>query len=327
MAASIGWRYVRRIPGADGDEILSIAGAALCEAAAKWLGYCAARGFSPWSESNPDQVEGHFGGYVVKTVNGRILDWCRSQDFMPRHTRAVLKEIQAAAETGARTGAELSAATGLTAEQVRKAQAAEAVRPCSMNDIPDFSSHSGLADASADVESEVAAKAMFSAAVGVFDSLPAETQVVLALRYYGELDFAVIGKEMRTSQARVIELHNEGVTAVHQALLRQAQGEGSGPRLAGALPPVLRASSADNSSWWLGCGPGETVPGLRGASPRRGVFQPGEGPKGALLPALCGRSRRCGLPEAGQGSQGAGPITAAGFRSCPEEPRDVLADD
>ena len=189
-------------------------------------------------------MEGHFGGYVVKTVNGRILDWCRSQDFMPRHTRAVLKEIQAAAETGARTGAELSAATGLTAEQVRKAQAAEAVRPCSMNDIPDFSSHSGLADASADVESEVAAKAMFSAAVGVFDSLPAETQVVLALRYHGELDFAVIGKEMRTSQARVIELHNEGVTAVHQALLRQAQGEGSGPRRP-ALPPV-HVSSADS---------------------------------------------------------------------------------
>ena len=85
---------------------------------------------------------------------------------------------------------------------------------------------------------------MFSAAVGVFDSLPAETQVVLALRYHGELDFAVIGKEMRTSQARVIELHNEGVTAVHQALLRQAQGEGSGPRRP-ALPPV-HVSSADS---------------------------------------------------------------------------------
>ena len=128
MAQSIAWRHIRRLPpGADVDEILSVAMEGLCHAAAKWIDYCQARGFCPWSPDDPDRPEAHFGGYAVKTVHGRILDWCRHQDHVPRQVRGRLKQLAAAQETGARTEAELAAATGpvlLTRPSCRTASAA-----------------------------------------------------------------------------------------------------------------------------------------------------------------------------------------------------------
>ena len=241
MAESVGWRHIRRLHGAEADEILSIALEALVQAAAKWIPYCAARGFDPWSADDPGRPEAHFGGYAVKRVNGMILDWCRHQDHVTRSVRGRLKAIAAALEAGARTEAELAAATGLPAAQIREALAADAVKPVSLDDnspSADFG-HQGLADGSAGTESAAVVRETLASFVATFDALPAVQQVLLAFVYHREVPLEVAGKELGMELAEAQRLHDEGVLAIHDTLLLAVQAEGTGPRRpAPPLPPV-----------------------------------------------------------------------------------------
>jgi RNA polymerase sigma factor (sigma-70 family) len=227
-------------PGADADEIRSIAYEALCQAGAKWIPYCQARGFSPWSESDPDQPEAHFGGYAAKTITGRILDWCRTQDYLPRAQRKTVKQLQAAQEHGARTGAELAAATGLPVEQIRKAQTAEAAKPRSLDDILLSADRGALHDERADTESELIARETMARFMAAFDALPAVQQVLLAHVFHQELDITVAAKAVYLEPADARRQLEQAVTAVHQALLQSVQDEGTGPRRPAPPPPPVR---------------------------------------------------------------------------------------
>ena len=55
--------------------------------------------------------------------------------------------------------------------------------------------------------------------MAAFGELDAESQVVLAFRYFREMEFGQIAEALRTSTERVIAMHDAGVLAVHQALL------------------------------------------------------------------------------------------------------------
>ncbi len=247
LAESVAWRYIKRLPGVEADEILSLAYEALCQCSARWIDYCARNGFNPWDEDDPGRPEKHWPGFVSKRVSGMIMDHCRKQDWVSRSTRGRLKAIAVAQEAGARTEAELAAATGLTAERIREALAAERVKPVSLDDnapSADFG-HQALADGGADVESQAGVRETLATLVSAMDSLDAETQVVLALWYHAGLEPAVVARELRTSGERVSELHDAGVLAIHNELLLAVQAEGTGPRRpAPSLPPV-RIRSAD----------------------------------------------------------------------------------
>lgn len=220
MAQSIAWRYVKKLPKVEPDEILSIAYEALAQVGAKWIPYCEARGFSPWSEDDPERPEAHFGGYVAKTVNGRILDWCRRQDHVTRTDRRKLKQIQAAEENGALDEAELAGVTGLSVRQICEAQAAGAVTLSSLDDHADYEAYGGIADSAPGVEAQAGMHDLLTGFMAVFGGLDAETRVILAMRYFFEKDFTDIAGMLRTGQQRVTELNDAAVLAVHDALVR-----------------------------------------------------------------------------------------------------------
>ena len=193
MADSLTWKFSRRVPGADMDELKAIAAEALCRAAARWVDpYCSSRGFDPWDEDDPSRPEKHFPGFAAKTISGALLDWSRHQDHLTRTDRHKVKAISAAQEGGARTEAELAAATGIPAEQVRAAQAAEAARPVSLDDtgsaVAGEYAGASIADDTGrgDVEGQAAVNEMLAGFLEVFDALPAQTQMVLAMRYHQE---------------------------------------------------------------------------------------------------------------------------------------------
>ena len=139
-------------------------------------------------------------------MKGALLDWARSQDYLTRTVRRDLKHIQAAQEAGARTEAELAAATGLTAAKAREVQAAEAVKPVSLDEQELLSGgqYAGRGHRrSRGHRVRGCRQPDTGRAGGRVDRLDAETAVVLALWYHGELGPAVIAKELRTSEARV----------------------------------------------------------------------------------------------------------------------------
>lgn len=223
MAETLAWKFFRRLPGgADVDELRSIAFEALVRAAGRWVDpYCSARGYYPWDERDPSRPEGHFGGYVAKTVNGALLDWARHQDHVSRSTRYKVKALRAAQDGGARGEAEAAAMAGLTLEKAREVLGADAARPVSLDDHPDLNGagYGGIADDGPDVESQAGLRETLAGFMAAFGGLDPEVQVVLAMRYHREMEFGEVAEALRTSPERVIRLHDAGVCAIHSALL------------------------------------------------------------------------------------------------------------
>jgi len=240
MAESLAWKFFRRVPAADLDELQAIAAEALCHAAARWTGYCQARGYNPWSADDPSRPEKHFPGYVGKTVNGRLLDWARHQDHVTRQARNALKQLQAAGD--GLTEQELATATGLSVNKIREARAADAARPASLDyETPDGGSREGYADRSdgADVAGQAEMRDMLAGFLAMFDSLPAVQQVLLALVFHQELPLDVAAKSVHLQPAEARRLADEAVCSIHSALLRAVQDEGTGPGRP-VLPPARR---------------------------------------------------------------------------------------
>lgn len=239
------WKLFRRVPAADLDELRAIAAESLCQAADRWIAYCDARGFDPWDADDPELPEAHFGGYVVRTVQGALLDWARHQDHVTRSTRGRLKQIQAAGD--GLTEQELAAATGLSVKQIREARLADAVRPSSLDyETPDGGAHEGFADRSdgADVAGQAELNGVLAGFAAAFDKLPPVQRVIVALTFHQELPLDVVAKSARLEPREARRLLDAAVCAVHNDLLLAVSGEGTAPRrlvaFAGSVPGSVR---------------------------------------------------------------------------------------
>jgi hypothetical protein len=233
MAESIAWRYIKRLPAVDGDEIRSVALEALVSAGHKWIGYCEARSFSPWSVEDDGLPEGHFGAYISRTVNGRILDWCRHQDHLTRSARHKVKAIQQAQDDGVRGEAGLAAAAGLSVERARQVLAADAARPVSLewhNDIGEYAG-AALADDGASTESQAVVSGILAGFLAGFDSLPAVQQVLIAFVFHQELELDVAAKEVFLEPDEARRQLEQAVCSIHNVLLMSVSSEGAGVRL------------------------------------------------------------------------------------------------
>ena len=244
MAQSIAWRYIRRIPGADADEILSVAYEGLVKAGSRWIDYCEARGFEKWSADDPDQPESHFGGLIARYVNGHILDHCRSADRgVTRTQRRAVKVMDAAFDDGIRGEEEQARAAGLTVEKAREARAAAALTTVSLDDHADTGEYAGPAirDAGPGVAEQAELNATMTHFMICFDGLPAIQQVLLSLVFHQDRTVREAAEQLGLSQGDARRLHDSAVTTVHAALYRAVEAEGTGPR----RPAPVRVSSAD----------------------------------------------------------------------------------
>lgn len=150
----------------------------------------------------------------LRRIRGAMLDAMRSADWVTRSTRSRAKRLR---EEGADTGAseaELAKRTGLTVRQIRDTEAGVAARPVAF----DAGSHD-VADTSG-VEETAAVAGILGQVVAAMDGLDPLAQVVLALRFHQGREFGEIAEALGISEAEVTRLHNTGVLAVHEAMLR-----------------------------------------------------------------------------------------------------------
>jgi hypothetical protein len=211
---------------------------ALVEAVGRWEIYCSAGGFTPYL---PDgEPEPHIVGFICKTVTGWLLDEARRRDHVTRSDRDRLKALHAAAEEGARTEDELAATTGLSVAQIRRATAAGAVKSLSLDDRPgdsvgDFSAV--VAEDGPETESQAAVNVILAAVLAALDGLDPVTQVVLALRFYREIELSGLPGCCARALSGCPGFTN-GILAAHQALLRR-MGWWPGVCLSCQVTPLL----------------------------------------------------------------------------------------
>lgn len=190
------------------EELHAEALTGLAQARARWFRYCEVNSFSP-AETR------FYAAYCLRRIRGAILDAMRANDWVTRSARTRAKQLREAGADRGLPEAELAAATGLTAREIRETTAAVAARPFSFDAEP-----YDVADAAEDVEGAAVVSSVLGSVTGALAALGGDAQRLLVLRYYEGLTVpeAAAALGMDPDQAR--ELHEEAVLAVHDEMLK-----------------------------------------------------------------------------------------------------------
>ncbi len=213
LARGLAWRSFKSAPYAlDLDELTGVAREALCIAAARWGGYCAAHGY------DPTRLD-FFGAYATRRIKGAIIDKARAEDYVPRSRRAKITKIRDADPDESKTDEQVASATGLSVQEVLQARADAVSRPV-LNDPQLWAAAHNQPVEPEDVESAAAVSLVLAAAVAAMRTLPPAVQVVLALHYYREEKLATVAERLGLTTEEVTQHHKAGVVAVYAALRR-----------------------------------------------------------------------------------------------------------
>lgn len=150
-------------------------------------------------------------------MNGAILDYMRSQDWVTRTVRNRARSLREAGQDLGRSDAEMASVTGMTREQVADTLAAMARRPVGFDPV-----EHDVRDA-ADTESHAVVGDLLGEAVRVIAELPLESQFVMTLTFYHGLSVRQAAAAMGLAPDRAAELQQEGVLKVHSALAKAAR--------------------------------------------------------------------------------------------------------
>ncbi len=220
QAKSEAWKVYQAAPHAlDLDDLTSLAYTGLMMAAARWPRYCSDRGFDSGCGQVPCADPAtcgtrYFAAYSLRRIRGAMLDAMRSADWVTRSMRTRAKALREAGQDLGKTEQELSEATGLTSRQIRATAAGVSARPVSFDaethDVPD----------AGDVGEQVVVSGILAAVLAVMDVLDEQTQVILAFRFHQDLGFGEIAAILGITEQRVAELHNAGVQAVHNEMIK-----------------------------------------------------------------------------------------------------------
>jgi DNA-directed RNA polymerase specialized sigma subunit len=227
LANAITRRYIQRFPvSVDYQEWMALGEYAMLIALARWEPYCERNHFTAFKEDG--EPEEHLTGFITRTVTGQLLDASRRQDHVSRSQRRRLKDLAAAEDAGVRGEAELSAATGITPDQIRAARQADSLRVTSLDAellaIGEVTGADSLPDgsAAADVESSVMLSTTLAAVVAEFDQLPAIQRVLLSLVYHQEMTVEAAAEATFLELAEAQRLLAAATDQIHQALLAAA---------------------------------------------------------------------------------------------------------
>lgn len=191
------------------DELESIALGGLAQAAARWQRYC-------WEKGHDPTAYEYYPAYSLRRMRGAMLDWLRSQDWVTRSARTRAKVLRDAGQDHGLTEGELSAATGLTVEEIRGTMAAVAGRPVSLDaephDLP----------GPADVEGAAVVSEVLGAAIAVIAQLPRAAREILVLRYYHGQDAAQAARGAGVTAEEGAALYADAVLKIHAEMMRAA---------------------------------------------------------------------------------------------------------
>ena len=206
------------VPLADLDELTGIAYIGLVEACERYPRYVEEHGFDP---ANTNYV----AAYVLRRVNGALLDSMRAADHLTRADRNTLKMLQEAESLGLDKAGQAKFA-GVDQQRADQVRAAEARKPVPLDPPGTEDGTDTLADETNDVESSAIVSGVLTAALEVIRALEGSVQwLVVLTRYYGlGLDEAAGCLGLDVDKAR--ELYGQAVVQVHQAMLRAAVLQG-----------------------------------------------------------------------------------------------------
>jgi RNA polymerase sigma factor FliA len=201
------YRVWQRAPHAlEMDELESLALSGLASAAHRWPAYCAERGHSP-------EAFEYFRAYVTRRMRGSMLDYLRSQDWVPRSARTRAKALRDAGQDRGLSDVELAAATGMDIEEVRGTLAAVAARPVSMDAEP----HDVAGED--DVEGQVVVSQVLGVMSGVINKLSHHARMILVLHYYQGMTLADIAPYAGVTPDEASRLHQAAILEIHAEML------------------------------------------------------------------------------------------------------------
>ena len=160
-------------------------------------------------------------------IRGAMLDEARRQDWSPRSSHKIMREISAAIR-----GVELRTGRGATATDVasemgvdldsyhsmlRKATEA---RVFNLEDLfgPDLSGADAIAGDSKDPAAEYEEYSLGEAISDAIDDLPEREKTVLALYYNEELNLREIGEVLGVTESRVCQIHGQALVRLRSRL-------------------------------------------------------------------------------------------------------------
>jgi len=161
-----------------------------------------------------------FSTYASLRIRGKILDYLRTSDWMPRmarkRTRLIQKSISALWAENSRepTEEEIAASLGLNVEDVQQGLADSNRILVSLDTMADsdqegdVSLYERLGDEKQTNPSEqLEQKGLLEEMAGAIHNLPEREQLVLSLYYNDNLTFKEIGKALDITESRVCQLH------------------------------------------------------------------------------------------------------------------------
>lgn len=203
----------------DYEELVSLAYQGLVTAASRWRAYSEENGLPEEAIVNGEG----FSIFSRKRIIGSILDWQkRDADHVPRSYRTDYKILQRAGyPEKTKNYPELSLITTLPLERIKLVISAVEKMPVSFHEMIDEDGNITANEpvSSHNVEDSVILTAIGSAIAEKVSTLPMLQQVILALRYFEELELQAIAAELGTSLTVVREAHNSAIEAVRDAMV------------------------------------------------------------------------------------------------------------
>lgn len=193
------------------DDVKAAAYYGLLLAAHRYDDYCDEHGYDSEDLS-------YFSVYCRKRINGEMIDLLRAQDWVSRTVRTRQKLIAAIQESEqfALSEAEIVERTGLTVEQVRKAQVANETQPLSVShdlsltefEVAFFDDH---------VNDATTVSRILELTVLIWNDLSDQEKLAISYRYYLGLTLSEIAEEMEVSTSEAASLiHEVGLYFYHR---------------------------------------------------------------------------------------------------------------
>ncbi len=172
---------------------------------------------------NPD-FSAQFSTYASLRIRGKILDYLRTSDWMPRAARKRSRMIQKSITTlwsenlREPTEEELAAHLGTTIEEVQQGLADSNRVLVSLDTMMDSeksedgSLHESLRDENQENPSDIAEQGSLIAEMAdAIQDLSERERLILSLYYNDELTFKEIGKVLNITESRVCQLHARAI--------------------------------------------------------------------------------------------------------------------
>lgn len=176
-----------------------------------------------------------FSTYASLRIRGKILDYLRTSDWMPRATRKRVRLIQKTITTlwsetlREPTEAEIAAQLGMKVEEVQQGLADSNRVLVSLDMVmesdpkSDGSLHESLRDENqADPSAVLEEWGLLEQMAGAIKNLSKREQLILSLYYNDELTFKEIGKVLDVTESRVCQLHACAILNL-KAMMRDEQ--------------------------------------------------------------------------------------------------------